>query len=263
MERFFSYSRFFNPFATLYLNFRTVRFRDAIRLPIFVYGRVDFVCLRGRILIESPICSGMIKLGRHRDDYTLGKVSKLCLLFNESTIVFKGKCSIGDNFLLRVVDKGILTFGEYVWLGSSVSVFCFNNIEIGDYSSITFNSKLMDSNCHYIVNTDSQIVKPILGSVSIGRFNWIGNSSTIMKGCATGDYVNVASNSLLNKSYIDLGNNILLAGSPAVKKVDNVRRIFSPIIEKRVNQFYATNPNGRYVMKSVDFDDTNGLGCYF
>ena len=265
VERFFSYCRFFNPFATLYLNFRTLRFAEAIRLPIFVYGRVEMVCLRGKIIIDSAkIRSGMIKLGKHRDDYTLGKKSKICLLYNDSTIKFKGMCSIGDNFLLRVVDDGILKFGDHVWIGSSVSIFCFNNIEIGDYTSITFNSRIMDSNCHYTYEILSGKVSPIKGVIKFGKFNWIGNSTTIMKGCVTGDYVNVASNSLLNKDYTIDGDSILLAGAPAVRKKGNIRRVFSPNQEKELNNYFdSKRDNDEFYLNENYEDELNGLDFYF
>ncbi len=131
LERLFSNQRHFSPFSTLYLNFRTLPIREALKLPIYVYGPVEFVCLRGKIKFEvNRITSGMVKLGRHRDDYTLSQKSKICLLKNESTICFRGVCSIGENFLIRVVEKGRLVFNGLTWIGSSVSFFALIRLRL-------------------------------------------------------------------------------------------------------------------------------------
>ena len=42
-----------NPFATVYLNFRTLPFVQALRFPLYVYGRVKFYELKGKILLRG------------------------------------------------------------------------------------------------------------------------------------------------------------------------------------------------------------------
>lgn len=62
-------SRWFNPLATLYVNFRTMPFNIAWHLPIYVYGRVKFKNLKGKIEFTCNVKPGLIKMGRHDDIY--------------------------------------------------------------------------------------------------------------------------------------------------------------------------------------------------
>ena len=52
MEKFFSRTRI-RWFKTLYINFRTLPFSQAIRLPIWIYGPVKLYCLSGKIKIRG------------------------------------------------------------------------------------------------------------------------------------------------------------------------------------------------------------------
>lgn len=263
IERFLYRRQWINIPATLYLNFRTLSFSKAILLPIYVYGKVEFVSLGGKIAIYSKFLkSGMIKLGRHRDDYNLRHRKSVIYLDKNSKIIFYGKCSVGNDFLFRIVNNGVLSIGRYVWLGSNVSIYCFNNIFIDDYSSITFNCRLMDSNCHYTYDIKNMEVHNIIGTIKLGKNNWIGNSSTIMKGCITDDYTNVASHSILNKNYKYLyGANILLAGTPAVLKKENIRRIFSGESEEHINNIFLTEE--KCILPKDFIDDLSNIDVFF
>lgn len=262
-ERFLYRRQWLNLFATIYINFRTLPFSKAIRFPIYVYGRIEFVSLGGKIEINThSIKRGMIKLGRHRDDYCLRHRRSILYLDKKATIIFQGKCSVGNDFLLRVTGSGVLSIGNYAWIGSNVNIYCFNSICIGDYTSLTFNCTLMDSNCHYTYDIISKEVNPILGSINLGKNNWIGNYSTIMKGCITDDYTNVASHSLLNKNYKSIyGPNILLAGSPASIKKKNIRRIFSGETESSLNE--AFKESEKIILPQDFFDNLLDLEQYF
>lgn len=199
---------------------------------------MEFSCLRGQIEFKDvkPV-SGLVKLGRHRDDYMLRSKSIINLATPQSVIVFHGRCSIGDNFLIRVYG-GRLDIGDMVWIGSNVSFMCFNHISIGKFSSITFNCKLIDSTCHYILDTKLNTTKKLTGEVLVGSRNWVCNNSTLMKGFKTGNNCIVASNSLCNKNYVMDGeaDELLIGGIPANVIRKNVRRIFSYKAECRISE---------------------------
>ena len=52
-----------NLYKTLYLNFKMLPFSQAIKLPIWIYGKMIFRSLEGKIIIDSDrITSGMIRV---------------------------------------------------------------------------------------------------------------------------------------------------------------------------------------------------------
>lgn len=57
---------------TLYFNFRTLQFHEAIKFPIYIYGRVRFFGLNGQIFFEhTEIRRGMVKIGINGDSFSL------------------------------------------------------------------------------------------------------------------------------------------------------------------------------------------------
>ena len=63
MEQLFA-TNWFNLFATLWINFRSLPFSQAIRLPIWCYGRPRFLGLSGGMIIEGKVSCGMISINR-------------------------------------------------------------------------------------------------------------------------------------------------------------------------------------------------------
>lgn len=86
VERSFT-SRWFNPFATLYLNLRTMPLGKAIHFPIYVYGRIRFTSLKEKIVFSCPLKSGLVKIGRHDDGYKECVYSQLFLSENAAIII--------------------------------------------------------------------------------------------------------------------------------------------------------------------------------
>ena len=71
-----------NIIKTLYLNFKKLPFNQAIKLPIWIYGKITFRSLRGDIVIDSDrIYSGMIKIGK-RDYYVNTGIPQTILTLN-------------------------------------------------------------------------------------------------------------------------------------------------------------------------------------
>ena len=61
---------------TVYINLRTLPFRTAIKLPIFIYGKVRLFMLNGQIILATEnIKRGMIKIGRNADSFSLFDLS--------------------------------------------------------------------------------------------------------------------------------------------------------------------------------------------
>lgn len=57
---------------TIYFNFRTLPFKQAIKLPIFIYGRVRLFGLNGEVIFENTyIKTGMVKIGKNTESFSL------------------------------------------------------------------------------------------------------------------------------------------------------------------------------------------------
>ena len=252
------YRRRVSPLSTFYLNFRTLPISQAIKFPIWVYGRVEFASLNGRIILKcNKIKSGMIKLGRHRDDYTLLSKRQFIRIDTDSSITFNGYTSIASDFLLRVTGKGNLEFGEKVWIGQGVRFDCTDNIFIGQGASITYHTIISDSNHHYVID-EKNIITRMSAPIKIGAYNWIGNNSVISKGCKTSAYTIVTHGSLLNKDYPAIDNSrkpMVLAGEPAKIIGYNKKRVFESKNEKVIKQFFENHPNEKTLFWNTEWSD--------
>lgn len=247
-----------NIWATLYFNFRTLSFKQAFHFPVLIYGKTKFISLGGKV--EFHNCKprrGLVKIGRQRDYYTHRAANEIDLS-PQACMIFNGPCLIGYSCLLRI--HGRLQIERMTSIGSSVRIFCFSNIQIGQHCRITFQNTIMDSNCHYIFNIESRQIQNIIGKVSIASFNWIGNNTTIMKGTCTIPHTIVASHSLLNKDYSALTDQkeyMFLAGSPAKVKAEKCRlhRIMSLAREHEITDYFATHPETDYMVYEKEFTD--------
>lgn len=246
-------ARWFNPFATLYLNFRTMPLRVAYRLPIYVYGRVKYYNLNGSIEFNCEVRRGMVKMGRHDDNYTLSPFGEL-YIDKSSKIIFSGYCSVSAGYIWKVWTGGILHIGNMNSFGSSCTIICSNNVTIGNCNRIAFNSLIMDTNSHYTINLNNFQVKRTEGKVEIGDKNWIGNNSRLNKGCRIGSGCLVGASSTVNKNFLQC-KNVLLAGTPAVVKFEGITRCFSYAIEKEISTFFNKHPDTDTMILDENYTD--------
>ncbi|MGO3691065.1 MAG: acyltransferase [Psychroflexus halocasei] len=227
-----------NIIKTLYLNFKMLDFKTAIKLPIYVYGKTDFRDLSGNIIIEGNVKRGMILLGRR------GYVSNdngLSTLIIRGKITLSGPINIYRGNYIFVANNAVLKIGSYgTFIGSNCKIICFDQILIGDMVQVTWECQITDTSFHYF-ELDSQ--KPLTRPVVLNDNVWIGNRVSIMKGTILLSYTTVASNSLCNKDYTNYGENILIAGMPAKLLKTNIRRLFDEKkeadLDKRFN-YYRT-----------------------
>ncbi len=229
--------RWLNLWKTLYVNFRSLPFGQAVRLPIVVYGRLRVVSLMGTIEIEGPIKTGMIRLGEmNPGNFKDGVRSKIS---NNGKIIFKGSVHFFNGFSIFVNPMGTLSLGHICFFGDNVFFHVKNMVKIGDYTRIGDGSRIMDNDIHYIYNLETNSVdrndKPII----IGRNNWFPAECNIMKGTVTNDNTIVAAKSHLNKDYTQIAPEYsFIAGMPAKLIKTGVRRIFNFATERMLNDYF-------------------------
>lgn len=216
-----------NYFAILYFNFKMLPFKQAIKLPFDFYYKIRFENLSGQIILEeNQLKRGMIKIGG-RGSEMFSRTATIIDL--KGILVINGVVEIGHGCLLRVEKKGVLKFGNEVRIGALSKIFCENEIIFNNEIDFSWECQIFDTNFHYLRNIKTGLIDEIVGQIEIGSYNWFGNRITVMKGTKTPNQFIVASNSLCNKSYLDLPMYSLIGGFPAKLIGNNKERIFENI----------------------------------
>lgn len=239
--------KWFNPFATIYLNFRSFPFHQAVHLPVFVFGRPNMYYLTGKMIVLGRIKRGMIKF----NCTLIGAPSNMSMqsdLLNQGMIIFHGGGFIGTGNKIRVANSGTLEFGVDFKISDQVNVGCYSTICIGNHCRIAHRCQILDSNYHYIANFNKRIIPLWRKPIIIGDNCWIGNSSTITGGVILPSYTIVGSNSLVNKVFSSIPEGAIIGGIPAKYISAGFRRVYNRDFEVELDKYYAENPNGVYKM---------------
>lgn len=198
---------------TLWFNFKKFPFSTARKLPVFLYGKVFLQSIEGEIVINGPIKTGMIGFGQK---FEIERVSKgIAQLSLYGKLIFNGHAFFGLDVILFVGEKASCEFGYMSCIGSSVKLICTHKVYIGDWTSLGHESQIMDTNFHPMKNSLTGEHYPQEGPIHLGHYNAVSNRVSIMQNTRTPNFCVVASNSLCNKDYTNLGNNILIGGLPS------------------------------------------------
>lgn len=251
----------FNLWRTAYLNFRTLPYKQAIKFPIYVYGKVRFFMLNGSISIsDCAIKRGMVKIGVNGDSFSLSDGSGFIQLASPTArIEFQGPCRIALNSKIRVAD-GILQFGKYSRIGTGSKIICNGGrISIGAFTGITFGCTMMNSSFHYTYDLQLGAYRNRTKNIVIGERNWIGNQTTILGGTLTKNDTIVGTGSLLNRDYTRLdGEYPMIAGRPAKLLRLGVKRVFAPDNEVRISKLFDNEKSDSEIVLSPEFPDDPG-----
>ena len=188
-----------NPWRTVYFCLRTMPLRVAVKLPVFIYGRVRLFGLNGQVEFEgTPVKTGMVKIGLNRDSFTLFDHSGFVQLGSErAKIIFEGPAVMSVNSKIRVV-SGTLRVGRYVKLMGGVRVVVNgSSVTIGGNTRVSYDSSIMDSGFHHIWNERTHMVKRATRPVVIGAHSWVSSGCKLLAGTMLDEYSIVCANSLI------------------------------------------------------------------
>lgn len=234
-----------NLYKTLWVNSYYFSFKEAMMLPIFVYGKTDITNHTGKILLECPAKTGLIKIGRSYSGIYGRYTTAQTRFAIDGKLILKGNVNIaaGCKFVIR--SWGTVTLGKDFWFSPECKLCCRStSITIGDGFISSWESQIFDSNFHYIIYDDSY-VKYTDEPVYIGNNVWVGNRVTIMKGTKINNKCIVAANSLVNKNFLDEGECCLFAGAPAILTRKNVQMFRTITSEWKINNYFRNNPGER------------------
>ncbi len=217
--------RFFksvNWFKTYYFNYKMFPASVARKLPVFFYGPVKFSSLNGVFKIDAPIQRAMVGFGQQYEMNTKHQGTSEILL--RGTFVVKGNVQFGKDYFIFIDTDAYCEFGHLASLASKGKLICKNKIVLGNSARIGSESQLIDTNFHQMINTETGEKYSMDGTIQIGNYNFISNRVSIMQKTITPNNCTIASNTLCNKDYTRLGENILIGGIPAKLLKENISR---------------------------------------
>lgn len=207
---------------TLYFNFKMFPLKDAFKIPVFFFGRIKFYDLSGKINFSSTINTGMVGFGQ---PFELTKASQgTSEFYLKGNLNFSSNAHFGKDCLIYIGENATCEIGYLFALGSRSKLLCYNDIKFKDFVRIGFESQIIDTNFHEIIDLETNEILPIFSKIEIGNYNWVGNRTSIMQKTKTPDYCIVASNSLCNSDYSSHDQNILIGGIPAKLIRKNIKR---------------------------------------
>lgn len=225
-----------NLVKTIWYNFKLLPWRQAVKLPLFIYGRVAFRKTSGKLLIKAEAFPGMIRIGK-KDKYVMTSMPYSVWTI-EGTITFHSDFRFYGGSYVFCAKNAELSFMGGGFCGSNTKIICFDRITLND-TRVTWDCQIMDTSFHYLEKMDRpEQFDRLTAPVYLGNHVWIGNNTTISKGAVVPDETIIASHSLVNKDFSAIGPNNMLAGIPAVVKTKGVRRIYDEMKEAQLDQLF-------------------------
>lgn len=253
-----------NFFKTLWVNFKVLGFRDAIKLPIILYGRVEIRGVKRGSIVFDKASKATLRIGGGGGFY--GRIPRHTTLYqNMGRHIVHGRCNILNGGIINITEQGTLETGKRVSIGANVRIKCTDRISIGDSCMVSWDVQIFDTDFHYVISDRKSIArnnKPVI----IGDAVWVGSRVTILKGTKLPDGTIVSSNSLVNKDIVG-GADLVIGGVPAKIIGSNKRRFMfdgedMPSLiaaDEKLNKIFSQNSS----LVSIDAEESsnskNGL----
>lgn len=206
---------------TVWVNFRYLPFRDAIKFPFFVTWDTYFrVARMGRVVFDCPIRTGMVHLGFFKIKTCEPKAKTVFDI--QGSIVIKGDVHAGNGTKIRVFETGKMILGVDFKVSSLTAFNCFHRMEFGSNIQFSWDCLVMDGDGHAILD-ENGVALPSQKPVVFGDNIWIGCRSTILKGSVIPNNCVIGSMSLVSGNKFE--ENTIIAGNPAksIKKIGGWR----------------------------------------
>lgn len=196
---------------TIYVNFRCLPLKTAIKLPLFIGYKTHIDKLSRNITFGCEPTTFMVRIGwGGTEGRETGKKNYL-LLNEKASLKFNGKCTMSSGVSL-VLDLGKLEIGDNFFCNKNCTFSCNDKITIGNNVLFGWNVEVLDSDNHKVMHKDRRKVSD-RGAITIGDHVWVAAFSHILKNSVVPDGSVVAYHSLVTKAFA--GEKLLLGGCPA------------------------------------------------
>lgn len=204
-----------NPWKTIYFNLHYFPLKIALRLPFFIYWRTDLHKMKGRIVIDAPLSTGLVKIGPHGLGTQDRKYSRTIWEVHGCLIV-QGKTNIGRGSKICIGKEGTLKFGRQLFISGNSDIICQKEISFGEDCLLSWDILIMDTDFHPIFNEKKEIVNAPK-AVHIGDHVWIGCRNTILKGVSVANHCVISANSTITRSFTE--EHCIIGGSGKEAKI--------------------------------------------
>lgn len=232
-----------NWIATPYVNLRLLPFSQAIKFPLVCYGKIKIHSLKGKVIINSTVKTGMIQIGYRWID--LWPVSYLPTQLNIlGKVYFGGSAIISGGASINVQSrKAVVEMGKSIVIGGGSLIKSLKHISIGDRTRVTGFCTVMDCNMHFVKDITTGKIRNNDGDIHIGANCWINFGSVVTKGAYIPDYSITSRGAFIGKNFKEEGPNLFIAGSPGKVINNNVQRIFDYTREDELRNYFLTHPD--------------------
>jgi hypothetical protein len=77
---------------TIYINFKTQCFKNAIKFPILIYGKLKIKSIKGKIIFKSQIRNGLLQIGIDIDGLPIAQLPSI--LDIDGKIIINGRIAL-------------------------------------------------------------------------------------------------------------------------------------------------------------------------
>lgn len=179
---------------TIYFNLRCLPFKQAVKLPIWLY-KPRFGDLSGTIKIDTDIIKpGMIRLGFHN----VGLYANNGIYIqNSGTMIFKGTALIGNDCYMGVGKSGKIIFGDNFRATTTFRITSQCSIAFDYNVRFGWDCLVSDSDFHKLRKLDGTYTKGY-APIEIGHDCWIANGCRILKRTKLPAFTTVSAGTILN-----------------------------------------------------------------
>lgn len=242
----FSSRNHLNVIKTIWVNFHFLSFKQAIKLPIYIYGNTKFVRItpKGICISSNSVSRGMITINRWNTASCASGGGTEIILQTNGKIIFEGSARIGIGCRINVNNGGVLRIGSNFIMNNQNNIGCFNSISIAEDVIIGHQNQIFDTNFHHIMETNTQRVLRSNNEIVIGRKTWIGNRVTILQGSIIPPNSILASNTLISKPFSE--SNTIIGGIPGKVIRSNVEMIRNLALEGYLHPYFSEKKERMY-----------------
>ncbi len=223
-----------NWLKTLWLNFKVLPFKSAIKCPIVVAYNTKIKNV-GKIVFTNDIYPAMVSFGVIR--ISSFETTSNPLIFNNGGILeIGGRFKIQPGAAFVIIKGAVIKVGNNVGIGANSKVICRKLITIGNNVRCSWDTQILDSDFHFLYNIKKDKYYPRTKEIVIGNSVFIGNGCTIGKGSVLPDGCVVSCISKVSGDFTNDGENLLIAGNPAkvIKKGVNISSGWFPEVEEEI-----------------------------
>lgn len=227
-------------FKTIYFNFRTMPAGLAWKTPVWVYGRIKFYDLSGKVLpIEGKtVHPNMMTIGNMDPVRSDGFVSSVSV---SGSVYYGEKVELRNGLKMNV--SGTLILEDYTFVSDNGTFIIVDECRICKKTKCAFNVTFMDTDIHYMIDANTGDIRNNHKPIEIGIGNWIGGNSLIKKGTKTPDYLILAGPyACLTKDYTkDIPQYACMGGCPAKLIKVGLRHIHNSKSEHSLAEYFKSN----------------------